>query len=258
MCRSDDCAQVSIFRCVLDCPLSYIDVRGNYADAMDLAKAAGYSPIMAFDERDPAWKAMGLSPADSETSAGDGKPNHKAFFENMLEVCQDAFIPGKGVASGADLTDRMSEVIRSHVAADADFKMYFAFSLDGFWANDFGFSNYIGDATFFCDPSSFDEFAMANDVSVVGLKLADLDLDLFPLHETIIDCAKSAIDRGKELGVAISEENAAVVLREELHRWDEHFELDRVPKEFDAVLIKAVMGEIERQAVRPAHSEVGG
>jgi hypothetical protein len=224
-----------VFFCRIHCSEQDRDNGEHYERAKQLARDAGYEPMLAFDESDPAWAQIGQARF------------YKDFFHNAFESLQDAFVGGEGRAiGGADTVDLVAEVFggalqRNQVGAPRS--LYFVMSADGYWDNNEGWCDTAAHVFLSPNPLRF-EGMTGSCVSVVAVPLEDRDEleTLCPQMEEINDAADAALERSRKYGFSIGQDNAAEVMREELKLGGRD---DEVPTWLDEFLGAVILARAE-------------
>ena len=237
--------------------------RGEHYDAAKVkAKDEGYAPVMAFDENDPAWSSCGMDrvPATADASTEDTNPDgvlasliptpvadlYKKFFEEMVNLAQGAFIPGKSIDSGADILDEVGRVMNRYLRdefprAGQDCTLYVEFSPEnGFWSEEAGFVEDIVDATFTLQSP----LNLNTGWIVLGLELKEMamiGLESFPAHSDLQSAADEVLRRGKQHEFTVGTDNAAEAMREEFRL----LSFADMPATFDVVFVSIMSKAIE-------------
>lgn len=216
----------------IECSQEQYDNGDHYDMAKDLAEEDGYEPKIAFDENDPAWRAF--QPANSV---------YKTLYLEMLQTCQAAVI-GDQDCPGADFVNDVAHTLVAHLKnalpeAGEDPRFYFVLGPDGYN----GGCGDLLDVVLQTNPESL-ALDCAPPAAVIGLTRAQVNLFLrsgMTAISELRDCASEAVKRGEKYGFAISEANAAEVMREELAVSD-------LPTELDPALAAIMLSVVETQS----------
>jgi hypothetical protein len=211
---------------------------GEHKDtAKTVAEAKGFEPIVAFDEREPAWAAMNLA----------GSKAYQEFYARTVETFQ-SLIVGDNPVNGADLVDNLGHFLRQNVqevmpSAGANLTLQIAMTTEGFIDQ---FGNVEDDVRILCSAESID-LASRRGAVLVPVSVDDV-ADGLPTFADLTGAAEDAIDRGKENGFAITDVNAADVIREELDLGG----IESPPVSFNPLLVQVMRNvqEAEKSAQR--------
>lgn len=190
------------FFCAVPADRCNVDEGEHYDQAKALCAAEGFGPLHAFDEKDPAWKAITRDHP------------YKEFYADAVSTLQDCLVDGRE-PSGADIISEVSELFQRAELTP----VFIAVSADGFWNNTDGWVESATQAHLAGTAQDFDGLIGTN-VTVVQLDLKDVIsealLDRIPDVETLHVAAENAIERSRKYGFTISQDNAVEVLTEEL------------------------------------------
>lgn len=233
-----------IFDCSLEVSKGQRENGEHHEKAMSLARAAGYEPKMAVDEDDGLWARLNPTKV------------YKRFAQEIVTDYQNTFMPGQE-CGGADLVERLANKITNFLtdelpAAGEPNALVIAYSDDG----------YIDALSGQCiDTSSAPSFTVIEDeiatlraipgAVIVELSLAEIlqGAGELPTAQCLSATAETAHARAEEFGFAITGENAAEVMHEEMELFGEACP----PPAFEPILVRAALihGEKDRQAPRP-------
>lgn len=222
--------------------------------------------VLATAIRDSAFNA-GICSADVSLTGPDllmlcgemsefitnlGKLNvYKQFFDEAVLELQDTFLEGKE-ANSESLTN-VGNLITRYLNQDipeAGYEglLYFAFGPAGYWSDGDGYGERADEATFSSDVARHNDCLLDGAV-VVGLTLDEIDktgLLGFPSLIDLQDAADQAIERARQYEFAISTDNAAEVMREELAS-SGNIDISLLPQNFNPVLSLIMLAQIDAQ-----------
>jgi len=251
MCRNSEGAP-EVVHFEISCTQDQYDKGVHYDQAKALASDQGFAPVMAFDERDPAWKSLAALRTEAEAAQSQEADLHETFFELAVTRMKEAFLEGYQVEC-ADFVEEMGSVVCVFVekAADAghSFDVFVAHSENGYWDPCKGL-DVFEPAIVMCKGEAQ---GLEGHATVVKLPLVKLVSDsnsggfCLPPHEDLLEMAEQGIARSVRAGFSISLENAAEVMREEANLL--HIKMpEELAPILEAVILRAL--EVQRHAMR--------